>query len=192
MILIEAEAPDDWGAREALLDRVMGEERFLKSSERLREGRLPSPGLALVARDDASGELVGTVRLWDVSAGGRPALMLGPLAVADDRQGEGIGGRLMRVALTRAAGFRHDAVILVGDAPYYARFGFSAAPTRRLLMPGPVDPDRFLALELTEGALAGAAGLLRPTGAIAALFPGTALRPFRRPAPTLARLDAAA
>ncbi|MBB5752479.1 GNAT family N-acetyltransferase [Prosthecomicrobium pneumaticum] len=192
MVLIEAEAPDDWGAREALLDRVMGEGRFLKSSERLREGRLPSPGLALVARDGASGELVGTVRLWDVSAGGRPALMLGPLAVADDRQGEGIGGRLMRVALTRAAGFRHDAVILVGDAPYYARFGFSAAPTRRLQMPGPVDPDRFLALELTKGALDGAAGMLRPTGAIAAPFAGTSLRPLRRPVPTLARLDAAA
>ena len=192
MVHIEAEAPDDWGAREALLDRVMGEERFQKTSERLREGRLPSPGLALVARDDATDEIVGTVRLWDISAGGRPALLLGPLAVACERQSEGIGGRLMRVAINRAAAFRHDAVILVGDAPYYQRFGFSAELTRRLLMPGPVDRSRFLALEITKGALDGAAGLPRPTGAIAAPSIVTPLWPLRRHAGVMAVLDAAA
>ncbi len=166
MAVIGAEAPADAGARELLLDRAMGPDRFLKSSERLREGRLPASGLALVARD--GDELVASVRLWNVAAGRRDALLLGPLAVAPDRQGEGLGSKLMRAALNRAAMLGHKAVILVGDADYYARFGFSTAPTRRLMMPGPVDRRRFQALEFVEGALQGAAGLIKPTGVFAA------------------------
>ncbi|MCX5496848.1 N-acetyltransferase [Kaistia dalseonensis] len=162
MIAIGAEAPAEAGAREMLLDRTMGPDRFLKCSERLREGRLPANGLALVARD--GDEIIGTVRLWNVSAGGRDALMLGPLAVSPERQSEGIGGKLMRAALNRAIMFGHGAVILVGDAPYYARFGFSTEATARLQMPGPVDRNRFLAVELVAGALDGAAGMVVPTG----------------------------
>ncbi|HWJ73461.1 MAG TPA: N-acetyltransferase [Kaistia sp.] len=162
MAVIGAEAPADAGAREVLLDRAMGPDRFLKSSERLREGRLPAAGLALAARDGDA--LVGTVRLWNVAAGGRDALLLGPLAVAPDRQSEGLGSKLMRAALNRAAMLGHKAVILVGDADYYSRFGFSVALTTRLLMPGPVDRRRFMALEFAEGALSGAAGMLVPTG----------------------------
>lgn len=164
MIAIGAEAPAEAGAREVLLDRTMGPDRFLKCSERLREGRMPSNGLALVARDGDTGEIIGTVRLWSVSAGGRDALMLGPLAVAPEWQSEGIGGKLMRAALNRAIMFGHGAVILVGDAPYYERFGFSTELTQRLQMPGPVDRNRFLAIELQDGALAGAAGMVVPTG----------------------------
>ena len=166
MAVIGAEAPADAGAREVLLDRAMGPDRFLKSSERLREGRLPAAGLALVARDGAA--LVGSVRLWNVAAGRRDALLLGPLAVAPDRQGEGLGGKLMRAALNRAAMLGHKAVILVGDADYYSRFGFSAGLTTRLMMPGSVDRHRFQALELVDGALSGAAGMLVATGAMAA------------------------
>lgn len=162
MIQIGVEAPGETGAREMLLDRTMGPDRHLKTSERLRENRLPASGLALVARD--GDEIVGSVRLWNVSAGGRDALLLGPLAVAPERQGEGLGGKLMRAALNRAAMFGHGAVILVGDAEYYARFGFSTEATRSLMMPGPVDRPRFLALELRDGALSGAAGLLVATG----------------------------
>lgn len=156
MIRIELEAPGAAGEREALLDRAMGPDRHLKPSERLREGRLPAAGLALVAR--MGRRIVGTVRLWHVEAAGRPALLLGPLAVDPDHQGLGIGSKLMRAALNRAAVAGHRAVLLVGDAPYYARFGFSARHTRLLTMPGKVDADRFLALELTEGALAHAVG----------------------------------
>ncbi|WP_029076786.1 GNAT family N-acetyltransferase [Kaistia adipata] len=162
MIQIGVEAPGETGAREMLLDRTMGPDRHLKTSERLRENRLPASGLALVARDGDA--IVGSVRLWNVSAGGRDALLLGPLAVAPERQGEGLGGKLMRAALNRAAMFGHGAVILVGDAEYYARFGFSAEATRSLMMPGPVDRARFLALELRDGALSGAAGMLVATG----------------------------
>ncbi|WP_018181442.1 GNAT family N-acetyltransferase [Kaistia granuli] len=162
MIQIDVEAPGEAGAREMLLDRAMGPDRHQKTSERLRENRLPASGLALVARDGDA--VIGTVRLWNVSADGRDALLLGPLAIAPERQSEGLGGKLMRAALNRAAMFGHGAVILVGDADYYARFGFSTAATGSLMMPGPVDRERFLALELRDGALAGAAGMLVATG----------------------------
>ena len=104
MIIFATEAPAEAGAREALLDRVMGPARVLKPSERLRAGRLPARGLALVARDD--GKLVGSVRLWNVEAGGKPALLLGPLAVDPAAQGEGVGAGLMRLAIARAGDAR--------------------------------------------------------------------------------------
>jgi predicted N-acetyltransferase YhbS len=177
MLTIDTEAPGEAGAREALLDRVFGPARFAKTSERLREGRLPV--LALSARED--NQLIGTVRLWMVQAAtGSRALLLGPLAVAPLYQERGVGARLMRSALNRAAAAGHGAVVLVGDAPYYGRFGFSAAQTEGLEMPGPVERHRFLGLELRHSALAGARGLLRPAGALAPLPP---LRPLPLPAP---------
>lgn len=178
MITIRDEITADVPAREALLDRCLGERRTAKSSERLREGRLPANGLALTAERD--GEVVGTVRLWHVEAGGVPALLLGPLAVKPELQSEGLGKALMREALWRAACRGHGAVLLVGDAPYYARFGFEGALTRDLAMPGPVERERFLGLALRQGALAGAHGVLTATGA---LLPGaTAAEPVSRAA----------
>lgn len=150
-------------ARERLLDAAFGAERFAKTSETLRAGRLPARGLSLSAIHN--GELVGTVRLWRIDAGGVSALLLGPLAVADSHRSLGVGGVLMREAIARASAFGHSAIILVGDAPYYARFGFSAELTSGLDMPGPVDRARFLALELAPGALAGAKGMIAATGA---------------------------
>jgi predicted N-acetyltransferase YhbS len=150
-----------------LLDTCFGPARFAKTCERLREGRLPAERLSLVVEQD--GVLTATVRLWHVSAGpNRPALMLGPLAVDPSRQGLGIGGKLMREALRRAADLGHRAVLLVGDAPYYERFGFSAEKTEGLWMPGPYERGRFLGLELEPGALAGARGLVSATGAFEA------------------------
>lgn len=166
MIKITQEHIKDVEAREALLDICFGDSRFAKTSERLREDRLPARGLALIARD--GGRVVGTVRLWHVSAGpGRAALMLGPLAVDPSRQGEGVGARLMEEAIDRAKTLGHKAILLVGDAPYYARFGFSTEKTQALWLPGPVDRARFLALELQAGALDGAAGLVQATGELA-------------------------
>lgn len=166
MITIREEIAADVPARELLLDRCFGERRTAKSSERLREGRLPAAGLALTAERD--GALVATVRLWHVEADGRQALLLGPLAVAPELHGEGLGGMMMREAISRAARHGHDAILLVGDAPYYQRFGFSAAPMAELAMPGPVERERFLGLELRDGALAGASGVLKPTGRLVA------------------------
>ena len=178
MITIRDEIEADVPAREALLDRCLGERRTAKSSERLREVRLPANGLALTAERD--GEVVGTVRLWHVEAGDVSALLLGPLAVKPELQGEGLGKALMREALWRAACRGHGAVLLVGDAPYYARFGFDGALTRDLAMPGPVERERFLGLELREGALAGARGLLIAAGAL--LAGTTAAEPVSRAA----------
>ncbi len=156
-------------AREALLDRQMGPNRRLKSSEKLRRGRLPAEGLALSAVD-GEGRLVGTVRLWNIAAGvdaegvAIPALLLGPLAVDASTEGQGVGSQLMRAAIEKARALGHGAILLVGDAPYYERFGFSAGLTGALAMPGPVERSRFLALELVDDHLAGAAGVLTATG----------------------------
>lgn len=164
-ITIRDERPCDAAARELLLDAAFGPARHLKTCERLREGRLPS--FALTAEDEA-GRVVGTVRLWHVAAGpGRRALMLGPLAVDQSERSRGIGATLMRAALNRASVEGAQAVLLVGDAPYYARFGFSAGLTENLWMPGPVERDRFLGLELVDGALAGARGFVSATGELA-------------------------
>ena len=103
--------------------------------------------------------------MWHVSAGGIPALMLGPLAVEASSRKLGVGAALMDHALAAAKARGHRAVILLGDAPYYARFGFSAAKTGELSLPGPFERDRLLGLELREGALDGAWGMIAPTGA---------------------------
>jgi predicted N-acetyltransferase YhbS len=162
---IVAEAAADVAAREDLLDRAMGPMRKKKSSEKLRRGRRPSEGLAFVARD-ASGTILGTVRLWDVALGegGPAALLLGPLAVEPALKSAGIGSSLMRHAVAEAARLGHGAILLVGDAPYYGRFGFSAAKTGSLAMPGPYERHRLLALELVEGTLDGARGTLKAAG----------------------------
>lgn len=165
IVAIVAETAADMPAREALLDRAMGVGRKRKSSEKLRRGRRPSEGLAFVARD-ASGALNGTVRLWDVrlGEGGEKALLLGPLAVDPDLKGAGVGSALMRHAIEEARRLGHRAILLVGDAPYYGRFGFSAEKTGMLAMPGPYERHRFLALELQSGALDGAEGVLKASG----------------------------
>src|SRR5262249_23963325 len=106
--------------------------------------------------------VVGTARLWDIVSGtGKPALLLGPVAVASDCRNRGIGAALVRRALSVARRQGHRAVILVGDAPYYGRFGFSAAKTAALRMRGPVERQGLVGLELVPGALDGARGLLR-------------------------------
>ncbi|WP_256807273.1 GNAT family N-acetyltransferase [Bradyrhizobium sp. Bra64] len=160
---IRAERAADVAAREALLDACFGENRHGRTCQRLRDGRAPAAGLALSAVRE--GTLVGTVRLWHVSAGGRPALVLGPLAVDPACREFGIGAALMQQALAAARARGHAAVILLGDASYYARFGFSGEKTAELSLPGPFERDRLLALEFTGGALDGAEGMIIPTGA---------------------------
>lgn len=167
MVTISHEPIRDARARDALLDRAFGPRRKRKTSERLRAGRLPAEGLAFAAHSK-TGRLIGTVRLWNVIAGSAgPALLLGPLAVDCRHQGKGLGAALMRHALDAAKRLGHPAVLLVGDAPYYARFGFDADAVRHLHLPGPVDRARFLGLELEPGALDGAEGLVSPAGRLA-------------------------
>jgi predicted N-acetyltransferase YhbS len=160
---IRAERASDVVAREALLDACFGENRHARICQRLRDGRAPAEGLAFSAVLD--GRLVGTLRLWHVSAGGARALVLGPLAVEASSRKLGVGTALMVQALAAAKARGHRAVILLGDAPYYARFGFTAAKTGALSLPGPFERERLLGLELAEGALGGAWGMIVPTGA---------------------------
>jgi predicted N-acetyltransferase YhbS len=173
MVSIRPERPADAAAREALLDLAYGPVRFSKTSHRLREGFLPADALSFVAVEGR--RIVGTVRLWEVSAGvDRPALLLGPLAVHPDWRRRGIGAMLVQRGLRAAAQLGHGAVLLVGDAPYYARFGFSSEKTGALWLPGPYERHRLLACELTAGALEGAHGCIRACG-----------RPHIRPVPAV-------
>jgi predicted N-acetyltransferase YhbS len=160
---IRAERASDVAAREALLDACFGDNRHQRTCQRLRDGRAPAEGLSLSAV--RPGRLVGTVRLWHVSVGGIPALMLGPLAVEASSRRYGVGAALMERAIAVAKARGHRAIVLLGDAPYYARFGFSAARTGQLTLPGAFERDRLLGLELADGALDGAWGMIAATGA---------------------------
>jgi predicted N-acetyltransferase YhbS len=160
---IRAERASDVAAREALLDACFGENRHMRTCQRLRDGRAPAEGLAFSAV--RKGRLVGTVRLWHVSAGGVPALVLGPLAVDSSCRKLGVGAALMARALSAAIERGHRAVILLGDAPYYARFGFSTTKTADLILPGSFERERLLGRELQDGALDGAWGMIVPTSA---------------------------
>jgi predicted N-acetyltransferase YhbS len=160
---IRAERTSDVVAREALLDASFGDGRHVRTCQRLRDGRAPAEGLAFSAV--RNGKLVGTVRLWHVSAGGIPALVLGPLAVDASCRSLGVGAALMSHALGAAAARGHGAVILRGDAAYYNRFGFSTEKTGELELPGPFERERLLAVELRGGALDDARGMIVATGA---------------------------
>jgi predicted N-acetyltransferase YhbS len=159
-LIIRAEQPIDSEAIERLHERAFGPGRFARTASRLREG---APHLLDLSFTALVGTLlVGSVRLTPVLAGEQPALMLGPLTVEPAFEGRGIGAALMRRSLNAAKEKGHTLVLLVGDEPYYRRFGFKRIPPRNLQLPGPVNPDRFLALELEEDALSAANGLVAP------------------------------
>jgi predicted N-acetyltransferase YhbS len=151
----------DHDAIEHLLDLSFGTDRRSKTSYRLREGSTAVEGLSQVVRETSIG-IVGAISYWPLAIGakGAKALLLGPLAVHPERQNLGIGLLLMQKTLSMAKQSGHRLVLLVGDAPYYARVGFTQVPEGQLLMPGPVDPKRLLALELVEGSLTEANGLI--------------------------------
>jgi predicted N-acetyltransferase YhbS len=166
MTVIRQERLSDVDAREMLLDDAFGDARTRKSSERLRQDRLPADGLSFIAAEGK--RVIGTARLWNIGCGaGKPALLLGPVAVASDCRNRGIGGALVRRVIEAARKLGHAAIVLVGDAPYYDRFGFTAEKTGALWMPGPFERARLLALELQTGALDGARGLVSATGRLA-------------------------
>lgn len=181
---IRAERASDVAAREALLDASFGGNRHGRTCQRLREGRAPAEGLAFAAV--RQGRLVGTVRLWHVTAGGVPALVLGPLAVDSACRNLGVGAALMRHALAAAKTRGHGAVILLGDAPYYTRFGFSAEKVSELALPGPFERERLLGLEMRPGALDGAWGMIAPAGQPARGQPTRTAARVRRVAAQLA------
>jgi predicted N-acetyltransferase YhbS len=160
--VIRAESGSDIAAREFLLDVCFGASRHARTCQRLRDGRLPAEGLAFSV--DYQGRLVGTIRLWHVDAGGRAALMLGPLAVDPAMRTFGIGAALMTHAIAEATARGHGAILLLGDAPYYARFGFTPAKMDALALPGPFERERLLGLEMKPDALDRARGIILPSG----------------------------
>lgn len=132
---------------ELLLDAAFGPDRRSRTAYRLREGVEPYRGLSLVAR--AHGRLVGSIQCWPCELGDGAAAhdltLLGPVAVAPDVQGTGLGKQLMRASLEVADACGHGAIVLIGDPEYYGRFGFRAAPTAGWTVPGPVERHRLLA-----------------------------------------------
>lgn len=157
-LIIRNEQPTDSEAIERLHERAFGPGRFARTASRLREGAPHLLDLSFTAMVGTL--LVGSIRLTPVSAGGEPALMLGPLTVEPAFENRGIGAALMRRSLDVAKDKGHTLVLLVGDEPYYSRFGFKHVPPQQLQLPGPVNPARFLALELEGGAMSRARGLV--------------------------------
>ena len=155
MYELRPERPEDWWEVEALFDTSFAPGREALSSYRLRDGVEKVAGLSLVARD-ADRILAGAIRYWPVLVGGADALLLGPVAVHPTRQGEGLGGLLMERSLKTATRRGWGRVMLVGDAPYYGRFGFSKLDD--VVMPPPTNPERVLGRELYPQAWHGVTG----------------------------------
>ena len=154
------------GAVERLYDDVFGPARFHKASYLFREGVAPVRELSWIALEgDRPGNdrLVGAIRYWPILVGetGHQALLLGPLAIAQDRAGKGIGRALMFKTLDLAAQLGHDLVLLVGDVDYYKRFGFVPATPHGFVMPGESRPDRLQVAPLKDNVLGRIAGEVR-------------------------------
>jgi predicted N-acetyltransferase YhbS len=144
---------------EPLLDRCFGFDRHHKTVYRLREGIAPIAELsfAAVASDDG---LLGSLRFWPIRIGAAPAILLGPLVVKPALQGAGIGRGLLRHGLIRAKRLGAGICVVVGAPDYYSPFGFENAGGRGLILPGPVEPERFQVLEIVPGGLDGVTGLI--------------------------------
>lgn len=155
MYRLAQETKDDWWEVEALYDLCFAPGREALSSYRLRHDVEPVGELCLVARD-ADDILSAAIRYWPVRVAGHAALLLGPIAVHPTRQGEGLGAELLNASLNTARDLGWLRVILVGDAPYYSRFGFRNLTG--VLMPAPTNPDRVLGVGLSDGAWDGISG----------------------------------
>ena len=149
MYHITPEDPADYFEVEALYDTCFAPGREALSSYRLREQVPPVKGLSHVVRDEA-GILAGAIRYWPVRIGAEASLLLGPVAVHPTRQGEGLGRALIEQSLHAAAPLGWTRVLLVGDAPYYERFGFTVLPD--VVMPPPTNPERVLGRAIVPGA----------------------------------------
>ncbi len=153
------ERSGDHSLIEPLLDRCFGFDRRHKTVYRLREGVAPIDKLSFVALA-SDGGLLGALRFWPIRIGPAPAILLGPLAVEPALQGAGIGRGLLGHGLTRAKRRGARICVVVGAPAYYAPFGFENASGHGLILPGPVESERFQVLETVPGALKGVSGLI--------------------------------
>ena len=155
MYKLEEETEADWWEVEALYDLCFAPGRTALSSYRLRDGVATVAALCLTLRDDDC-TLAAAIRYWPAEVGGEDVLLLGPVAVHPTRQGEGLGALLINESLAEARRLGWERAMLVGDAPYYSRFGFKKLTG--VEMPPPTNPDRVLGLALKKGAWDGVAG----------------------------------
>ncbi|GAA6187698.1 N-acetyltransferase [Litorivita sp. NS0012-18] len=155
MFQLKPETPEDWWEVEALYDLCFAPGREALSSYRLRDGVPPVAGLSMVARDEM-GIIGGAIRYWPVRVDGQAVLLLGPVAVHPVHQGAGLGALLMQTSMEKAGELGWQRILLVGDEPYYRRFGF--ARIDGVAMPPPTNPERILAYELQDGAWEGVRG----------------------------------
>ncbi len=153
------ERTGDHSLIEPLLDRCFGFDRRHKTVYRLRQGVAPIDKLSFVALA-TDNSLLGALRFWPIRIGPAPAILLGPLAVEPALQGAGIGRGLLGHGLTRAKRRGARICVVVGAPAYYAPFGFENAASRGLILPGPVEPERFQVLEIVPEALQGVSGLI--------------------------------
>jgi predicted N-acetyltransferase YhbS len=152
-VTTRAARPEDLDAISDLHAATLGPGRFARTAYRVREGTAAMTRFCRVAVTGR--RIVAALRMTEVTIGGKGrALMLGPLAVAEDFAGQGYGRRLVSESLEAAKADGVRLVVLVGDEPYYARFGFKPVPMGQIVLPGPVNPMRLLAVELAPGALA--------------------------------------
>lgn len=155
MYSLAEETEADWWEVEALYDLCFAPGRTALSSYRLRDGVPMIAPLCLCLRD-SEGQLAGVIRYWPALVGEASILLLGPVAVHPTHQGEGLGALLINESLVEARRLGWERVLLVGDAPYYRRFGFKKL--EGVEMPPPTNPERVLGFELKPGAWEGIRG----------------------------------
>lgn len=165
-MIIRPRTPADQAEIETLIARCFPPARRRRTAELLRGRSQPLPGLAFVAVGD--GRVLGSVAChpvrWEGPGGVRPLLLLGPLVADPDRRGEGIGLALMARAVEALDAAGADSM-LIGDAPYYGRFGYGAEATGGWRLPGPVEPERLLLRARDPALWAGPATVTPATGA---------------------------
>jgi predicted N-acetyltransferase YhbS len=163
---IRLEQACDEAALSKLSADAFGPGRFTRTAYRIRETTPPAAKLCLAGW--LNDRLIAGIRFTPLSVDGRAgALLLGPLVVDPEFKGQGYGKTLVDTGLTRAREEGYHLVLLVGDMPYYGRFGFKPVPPGQISLPGPVDPTRLLAFELQPGALETYRGHVQGSGEIA-------------------------
>lgn len=158
-LTIRPALPEDIAEISKLHARVFGPGRFARSAYRVREGKGHLSRFCLVAC--LGKEVIASIRTTEITVGGKAgAVLLGPVAVDGDHRSHGLGSKLITAALDTAQAGGAQLVILVGDHPYYGRFGFKIVPMGQIVFPGPVTPQRILARELKADALLDFRGLV--------------------------------